>query len=415
MKRYGRAAMTAAAALLAVTVTACQTDGATAGTGTDPSASANPPASAPSALPEPSPSSVPDQGDEKQQIQTKLTNFMLLDRETGFAWGETEQALRIYKTEDAGDSWVAVTPEDGTENAGNPSLYFVDDQLVWAAISNGEQPVQVLRTEDGGASWHSTVLDKPGYPVITRFIDENQGWLLTASDAAMGKSEKTLYATTNGGVDWASLAQTPSAGDPEGQSPYTLPLSGHTVGLTFTDEGSGWLSLTSPAEVPQLFRTSDGGKTWDEVAVDVPQQLEGVPLTIADGPEFYSDSNGQEGWFTVRRTEGNTAVLDAYITSDGGESWTYQELGMEEAVRFLDPQRGWGFKNRVLHRTEDGGVTWIPLDKDPVLQDMLSQFQVPVELQFITPEDGWLLLGNGGGDKSRLLKTDDGGESWTGL
>jgi photosystem II stability/assembly factor-like uncharacterized protein len=67
----------------------------------------------------------------------------------------------------------------------------------------------------------------------------------------------------------------------------------------------------------------------------------------------------------------------------------------------------------VVWRTDDGGQTWQP---NPPYDTGDTHYE-PVAIQFLSPTTGWFLLvygfGLGGANQLALLRTKDGGASWT--
>ncbi|EGL18834.1 MULTISPECIES: hypothetical protein [unclassified Paenibacillus] len=402
------------AVLTAVSLTACSSIGPAAagdptGSGsTAASVAASPGPASGTAAPAsaaPVPSVKPD------QIQTRLTDFQLISDAAGFAWGETNGSLRLYRTDDGGRNWTLLSPWDDTFKSGAPlaggSLYFLDAQHGWTAAADDGRKTVTAFTADGGQSWTKGTLDKPTYAAGLSFADPLHGWMLTSSDAAMGKSEKTLYATDNGGKVWKPLTSV-SLDKPV---PGALPLSGHASGMTFKDAASGWIALAGHEEKPVLYRTRDSGKTWNVVPMKVPQELNDSSVTLDGAPVFFKDEP-DKGWIPVRTVSGNTESRDAYVTKDGGQTWSFKQTGMQNALTFADSLHGWGFKDKVLHATSDGGTTWNPVSSDPVLTDTLKNNPNVIRLGFAGPQTGWLLLGSEDGKKSKLLKTSDAGKHW---
>ena len=81
--------------------------------------------------------------------------------------------------------------------------------------------------------------------------------------------------------------------------------------MIFTGERVVW------HEMSVLFRTEDGGKTWQYVGA-VPDVLtEGHSLTM--GAAFINNS---VGFMTIQSSE----EPDIWRTQDGGKTWEYQEL-----------------------------------------------------------------------------------------
>ncbi|MBD3334122.1 MAG: T9SS type A sorting domain-containing protein, partial [Candidatus Eisenbacteria bacterium] len=93
-------------------------------------------------------------------------------------------------------------------------------------------------------------------------------------------------------------------------------------------------------------------------------------------------------------------------TTDGGETWVAQGLGIIEDVRdfeFLDADLGWlvGGGGMVL-KTTDGGENWVPQGSDST-----SYLQ---SVSFVDPDHGWAT--GGSGEETVVMKTTDGGETW---
>jgi photosystem II stability/assembly factor-like uncharacterized protein len=108
------------------------------------------------------------------------------------------------------------------------------------------------------------------------------------------------------------------------------------------------------------------------------------------------------------------------VTSDGGTTWSSKpiEARYPSAMVFLNPDLGWvgssvGEANvdrpRVL-RTVDGGQTW----SGGTFPN--GTHGDPFDLFFLDAQHGWMVLGNGGQDASTsLLQTTDGGRTWATL
>ncbi len=68
----------------------------------------------------------------------------------------------------------------------------------------------------------------------------------------------------------------------------------------------------------------------------------------------------------------------------------------------------------TLYRTEDGGVSWKPTGTEKGLEQYLTQGEDIVQLEFVDGEYGWAVA-HDGHNLTQLLKTTDGGSSWTEL
>ncbi|GAH51227.1 unnamed protein product [marine sediment metagenome] len=80
---------------------------------------------------------------------------------------------------------------------------------------------------------------------------------------------------------------------------------------------------------------------------------------------------------------------------------------------FLNDKEGWDLNKDQVYRTTDRGQNWLPLKADNVLTDTLKNYPQLAQVQFISSKVGWLLLETTELKKSILLKTSDGGNTWT--
>lgn len=116
-------------------------------------------------------------------------------------------------------------------------------------------------------------------------------------------------------------------------------------------------------------------------------------------PDLFSVSfpTVQKGWACGRL---GTIVH----TSDGGESWQYQNSHTPftlTAISFPDANNGWavGDGGTILH-TSDGGKHWSKQD--------CPYERYLMDVQFVSQNKGWAV-----GEGTSILYTDDGGKTWT--
>src|SRR6185436_600616 len=167
-------------------------------------------------------------------------------------------------------------------------------------------------------------------------------------------------------------------------------VSGRAV--SFADDRVGWLAGMHAS----LMRTADGGITWESPA---------MPLAAGERPSFWDVCfvDGQAGW--VVGEEGTILA-----TIDGGTTWTLQNTGVKDAhsapkleripragkvdvidagdrtagltlraVRFVNRYRGWvvghyaNLGRSLILRTEDGGATWT-VDADIAGEELNALF-----------------------------------------
>ena len=170
-----------------------------------------------------------------------------------------------------------------------------------------------------------------------------------------------------------------------------------------------------------IIKTSDGGKTWKQIKLELPLQE-----WQAAQPHLFSMSHGAD----PQKVWAVGPVGTIIRSQDGGETWENLSLGRDvtlNGVAFANDSEGWvaGEFGTILH-TSDGGRTWqeqknvlnLPKYTRPDLseEDALKQ-RVPqlyledlflVSVAARNPREAYIT-----GESGILLKTEDGGETWT--
>jgi photosystem II stability/assembly factor-like uncharacterized protein len=115
--------------------------------------------------------------------------------------------------------------------------------------------------------------------------------------------------------------------------------------------------------------------------------------------------------FAVSTPDGRHAVAvgffgAAYVTADGGESWSLHATGTQKSlydVSMADERRGWAVGQRgLILRTEDGGTTWTR--QENAKEEQGSQL---FAVHAVDANTAWVV-----GEWGTRLFTDDGGKTW---
>ncbi len=174
--------------------------------------------------------------------------------------------------------------------------------------------------------------------------------------------------------------------------------------LCFSDEKHGWVVGSNSSLVGKgvFYRTVDGGANWVSAT-----DLGGVATEI-NAVSFADASHG------VLATK-----LYLYFTDDGGDHWSRAKLDFGgnvysrndfKAVKMVSPQvgyaTGWGsmaagLQPTILMKTEDGGQSWTFLTQTE------PTYCYGYAMVF-TDEKNGLIVGGGAGYGSLILKTTDG-------
>jgi photosystem II stability/assembly factor-like uncharacterized protein len=188
---------------------------------------------------------------------------------TGESWvrNSTSVGDGLYKSIDGGDNWSFVALKNSERIAAievDPSdsntVYVAAMGQLWGP--NDERGL--YKTSDGGKTWKRIL-----------FVDENTGCTAVAIDrsnpqtvfAAMwqyrrkawtfesGGSGSGLYKSEDGGASWTELTEDPKTGLPRGEI--------GRIAIAIAPSDSKIIYATVEAKDGALFRSGDGGATWE--------------------------------------------------------------------------------------------------------------------------------------------------------
>ncbi len=345
------------------------------------------------------------------QTAVNISALHMLDEQTGWAMSDKGQVVR---TTDGGLQWKNVSPPSPFTIAATGSLLnALDSTHAWIAqpdhgISQGEtkapdnEGTQIFRSSDGGQSWQQTTVPTRVASQLT-FINAQTGWLLSRNAISQNAETIEVWHSSDGGQSWTQVAAA-LASSTDAPGPGRLPFGGQKTGLSFLDEQTGWMTgKYSVAGLSLLYRTHDGGKTWHAQALPLSSPETTAQLAIA-APRFFSTTNGI---LPVSVNGANGSYLDFYATHDGGNSWqrTAPIAASASIFDFVDANYGWTSDGTHLYASNTGGKQWREIVTNPALHTLST-------LDFVTHTIGWA-IGSTQSQGPALLKTNDGGQSWT--
>ncbi|HEX6322802.1 MAG TPA: hypothetical protein VFZ36_03680 [Vicinamibacterales bacterium] len=302
--------------------------------------------------------------------------------------------------------------------AGKPGVYFA------GAASGG-----VWKTTDGGATWKPTFDNEssqaigalavaPTNPDIV-WAGTGEGWAVRDMDM-MGDG---IYKSTDAGETWTrmGLVDTGRIG-----TIVIHPRNENIVMACALGRGTG------PQRERGVFRTEDGGKTWQHVLfVDEKTGCSGLQFSHAN-PDVVLAST----WEMYLRThvlESGGPGSGLYISRDGGKTFAkVSSPGLPKApygktdvaIAPSDPNRmyllaqtgadgvvPWGAKERLkseaqgsMWRSDDGGKTWANVSWD---RRLIGRAGYYIRVRVSPDDPDHLLVAN-----STLWRSRDGGRIW---
>lgn len=198
-----------------------------------------------------------------------------------------------------------------------------------------------------------------GPPLVaaTRTGDAH-GWLLTGDG---------FRRTSSSGAEWLDVT-------PDGLDLNTIrDDAGRFYALSIS---CAWLAISTDGSGNNVtvYRTADGGRTWNAATVAYPSNA------IVSDLYFVDEQHGfllvSEGGVSMGRE-----MVSLYSTSDGGSQWTLVSrsdphdavagalpcIGAKTGIAFLDAERGWltglwNLDGAYFYSTKDGGRSWQKVD-----------------------------------------------------
>lgn len=266
----------------------------------------------------------------------------------------------------------------------------------------------LYRTADRGLTW--TFVSMPGYPdqpfYAVTFVNSQVGFL--AGNSAVGSRD--IYKTSDGGQTWQQLTNFPP---------------GSWYHIQFVSPTTGFMGANGA-----LVATTDGGNTWSLSS--------GYPdCPVIYGMDFLNERQGLVGGYQISSGRGGI-----FKTIDGGQSWQLAHAGRTNKAIYLTDSIAVGDDGTSIIRSADGGETWsvvatvitgfidiAKLDSNTAVgvstngdiwrssdggftwtQQWIGEGDLPYtwRIQFIDP-----LIGHVVGPAGAILATSDGGLTWT--
>ena len=251
---------------------------------------------------------------------------------------------RLFRSIDRGDAWLerSVPP-----SATNIRMSFITDREGWL-LSTGSvgtpcpvQPVKIWHTTDGAATWTelgTTGISDAGCKDGIDFVSPTTGFVRLAGQFQAA----VLYRTTDGGKSWDAtrpLVDPPGPARTADVGYWTGPVHAFGSVLLLTLEREA-----TPGQTNFVYRSSDNGATWTYLAT----------LPYGSRPGFITSTH----WVQLAVPGQSQETIDA------GASWHLSAADYGQAapvlpqVEFGDPQVGYATVRGSIQRTVDGGTHW---------------------------------------------------------
>ena len=324
----------------------------------------------------------------------------------------------IWKSTNKGTTWKPVFDDQVVSTFGDMAISLSNPDVIYAG--SGEQQNRqssswgngIYKSENQGETWRSIGLEKTYHIARVIIHPENPNIVFVAALGNLWNSskERGVYQTTNGGKNWKKVLY---IDDMTGVVDMAMDKNNPNIlyAATYQRMRKAW-GFNGGGPGSGIYKTTDGGKTWNELTGGLPPGDKGriglaasktrsniIYATIehADSSGFYRSSNGGRTWKRVNKLNprpmyyshifvdpNNDDIVymlatEFYRTKDAGKTFyqmptrpTY-DVGVhsDHHTLWINPNNSNHFflaGDAGLHESWDGGVAYNRLNNIPIGQ-----------------------------------------------
>ncbi len=243
----------------------------------------------------------------------------------------------VWKTTNAGDTWINLTPELPNLATSAIAMAPSNHKVIYVGTGEGFYNVDqidgsgIWKTTDGGETWEQleSTTDPDKFKNIMRIIvnKDDENLVLAASGLGFngGAKSSVVYRSTDGGVTWNGVLD---MGSNNIEQLVADPVNSNVCYATVNTIG--------------VYKSNDFGKMWRKYStgIDKVGRLE-LAVSPVDPNRLYISA------------QGGTKGSKFYYSKDGGVHWT----GVDPAYNWLGGQ-GW-YDNTIAAHPYDVDVCYV--------------------------------------------------------
>ena len=343
----------------------------------------------------------------------------------------------VWKTTNAGRTWMPIFEDQPTGSIGTIAVAQSDPNIIYVGSGEGLQRPDlsvgdgVYKSTDAGKTWTHLPGLRDGQQIPKIDVDPtnpNRLFVAVLGHPYGPNAERGIFRSIDGGASFQKVLYKDE--DTGGKDVDIDPSNPDIVYATMWEARQGpWENGAWSGNGGGIFKSVDGGTTWEPLTNGLPASVVQAELAIAPSnpKRIYAYVRGGGGVGRGARGAagaGAGAGLPAgaapagagvaaggpiYRSDDAGETWTptASRTGVgssDEAVPIIDPKNpDWLIvTSQVTFKTEDGGKTWTPFKGAPGGDDYQNAW--------INPNDPNLILLTS--DQGAVVSLDKGA-SWS--
>jgi photosystem II stability/assembly factor-like uncharacterized protein len=320
----------------------------------------------------------------------------------------------VWKTDDAGRTWQPIFDEQPTQSIGAIAVAPSDPNIIYVGTGEGLHRPDLsvgdgmYRSTDAGRTWHHLGLDD-GQQIPDLAVDPKNPDRVFA--AVLGhpygpSAQRGIYRSLDGGNTWQQvLAKDNDTGG------YAVAIDPTRPNIVYA---SLWQDRLGPWEDKNqfqgtnggLFKSTDGGNTWQRLSAGLPESSTQINFSIAASkPDriYAAVGTNEPGTYS------SAAGLGVFRSDDGGATWTRITSDPRPALRIgggdlpvirVDPSNPEVVYSTglVTMQSVDGGKTWRSLRGAPGGDDYQNIWISPnnSDILALVSDQGAVISVNGG-------------------
>ena len=324
----------------------------------------------------------------------------------------------VWKSDDYGRTWNPIFDGQPSQSIGAIAVALSDPNIIYVASGEGLHRPDlsvgdgIYKSTDGGKTWvHLGLSDSQQIPALAVDPhDPNRIFAAVLGHPYGPNTERGIFRSTDGGQTWQKvLYKDENTGGCDIEMDPSNPNVLYAC-MWEVREGPWEDNNEFNGTAGGLFKSTDGGNTWQQLTNGLPKNLSQVNVAIAD-------SQPSRLYATVATTAEadyeSAAGLGFYRSDDAGQSWYEVSKDPRPAMRIgggdlpvpkVDPKNPDVVYSTsiVTMRSTDGGKTWTGIRGAPGGDDYQNIWINPENPQVI------LLVSDQG-----AIVTVNGGQTWS--